>query len=379
MKNFNQFKFLKLKKKDAQDFLNLIKKKLKDEKFIDKSKKILSEGEFVLFPLIQDTNKIKILAEYIDNKFSFEIIKLDSYISSDNPQSIEDILKEQLPSNIIDLIPKSYDIIGHVAVVEFSRFKGLSYRKASRYKRDFAKALLLTNNTLKSIYEKKSGIKGKFRLRDLKLLTGEGKTETVYKENNCVFNLDIKKTYFTPRLVHERKRLADYNIKDHEVIIDMFAGVGPFSIQIAMDHDVQIYAFDINPNAYKYLKQNIHSNNTKGQIYPFNINVKDLLNPTNDLGNELKHKANRIIMNLPEKALKFIKVACFLMKLSGGIIHNYQFVNKPGSIEKAIENLKNSLEKSFWNIEKITQCRVVKPFSPKTDLVVVDSIIRPFY
>lgn len=379
VKNFSQSKFLKLKKKDAQTFLDLLKKNLKNEKFVDKSKRVLSEGEFVLFPLIQDSKKIKSLTEYIDNKFFFEIIKLESQIALDSSQSIEDILKKQIPSNIINLIPKSYDIIGHIAVVEFNRFRDLSYRKALQYKKKFAKALLLTNNAIKSIYEKKSEIQGKFRLRDLKLLKGEDKTEAIYRENNCIFNLDIKKTYFSPRLVYERKRLANCNIKAHEVIIDMFAGVGPISIQLVKNHNVQIYAFDINPIAYKYLKQNICLNNMMGQIFPFNINVTNLLNPKSDLGNELKHKASRIIMNLPEKSLKFIRVACFLMKLTGGMIHSYQFVNKPRSIEKAIENLKISLEKSQWNIDKITECRIVKPFSPKMDLVVVDSIIRPFY
>ncbi|MFX1235506.1 MAG: hypothetical protein ACFFBY_13250, partial [Promethearchaeota archaeon] len=219
-----------MKKKDAQTFLDLLKKNLKNEKFVDKSKRVLSEGEFVLFPLIQDLKKIKSLTEYIDNKFFFEIIKLESQISLDSSQSIEDILKKQIPSNIINLIPKSYDIIGHIAVVEFNRFRDLSYRKALQYKKKFAKALLLTNNAIKSIYEKKSKIKGKFRLRDLKLLKGEDKTEAIYRENNCIFNLDIKKTYFSPRLVYERKRLANCNIKAHEVIIDMFAGVGPISI-----------------------------------------------------------------------------------------------------------------------------------------------------
>ena len=68
--------------------------------------------------------------------------------------------------------------------------------------------------------------------------------------------LDVKKVYFSPRLATERKRITD-QVKNNEIIVDMFAGIGPFSISIARKHKVKIYAIDINPYAYKYLKKNI--------------------------------------------------------------------------------------------------------------------------
>ena len=367
-----------MNKRDAQTFLNLIKKKLKSEKFIDKSKKVISEGQFVFFPLIENKKQIEKLTKYIEPNISFEIIHRESYNSLDNSiKTIEEILKNELPPKIFKLIPKSYDIIGHIAIVEFDRFKNISYKEAIGSKKKFAKALLNANKSVKSIYEKKSKIKGRFRLRNLKLLTGKDQPHTIYKENNCIFNIDVNKTYFSPRLAYERKRLANCDIKDYELIIDMFAGVGPYSIQIAKVHDVEVYSFDINPIAYKYLKKNILLNKLKGKVNAFNINAKNLLKSTNTLGNELKHKANRIIMNLPQKALKFIDVACFLMNLSGGILHNYQIVNNQNSIELAIKNLRLALEKSFWTIEKIVDYRIVRPFSPRLDFVVVDSLIRP--
>ena len=82
-------------------------------------------------------------------------------------------------------------------------------------------------------------------------------------------------------------------------------------------------------------------------------------------------------MNLPEKSIDFIKIACFLMKTSGGIIHSYQFCEKPDAIERAIENLQKSITNQKWVIEKILNSKIVKPFSPKADLVVVDLKITP--
>jgi len=378
MKPKEKTRYLKVKKVDAQKFLNFIKKKYIFEKIIDRGKQILYESEYVLFPLIKNEEIIEILTGKHKNNLTFEVISRTRYISSKNIiQSLEIILKDKLPQNVLDLLPKSYDIIGHIAIVEFDRFNNLSHKKSIKYKNEFAKALITANNAIKAVYEKKSAIKDIFRLRELKFLSGKDKPETIHKENHCLFKLDIKKTYFTPRLVFERKRLSAYDLIEHELIIDMFAGVGPFSIQLAKDNDVVIYAFDINPYAYKYLKENIELNKLKGLILPFNIDIKELSKPTSNIGNKLKNKANRIIMNLPEKSTEYVDIACFLMKLSGGMLHFYQFSEKHKPIENAIDKLSLSLKKYYWYIYKVINSKVVKAFSPKTDLVVVDALIKP--
>jgi tRNA (guanine37-N1)-methyltransferase len=378
MKPKEKTRYIKVKKVDAQKFLNFIKKKHNFEKIIDRGKQILYESEYVLFPLIKNEEIIEILTGKHKNNLTFEIISRTRYISSKNIiQSLEIILKDKLPQYVFDLLPKSYDIIGHIAIVEFDRFNNLSHKKSIKYKNEFAKALITANNAIKAVYEKKSAIKDIFRLRELKFLSGKDKPETIHKENHCLFKLDIKKTYFTPRLVFERKRLSAYDLIEHELIIDMFAGVGPFSIQLAKDNDVVIYAFDINPYAYKYLKENIELNKLKGSILPFNIDIKDLSKPTSNMGNILKNKANRIIMNLPEKSIEYVDIACFLMKLSGGMLHFYQFSEKHKPIENAIDKLSLSLKKYYWYIYKVINSKVVKAFSPKTDLVVVDALIKP--
>ena len=378
MKPKEKTRYIKVKKRDAQKLLNFIKKKHNTEKFIDRGKQIFSESDFVLFPLIENEEIIKNLIGKYKNNFTFEIISRTRHVSSKNIiQSLEIILKDKLPQNIFDLLPKSYDIIGHIAIVEFDRFNILSYKKSLKYKKEFAKALIIATNAIKTVYEKRSEITGRFRLRQLKFLSGKDKSETIHKENHCLFKLDVKKTYFTPRLVFERKRLSTYDLKEHELIIDMFAGVGPFSIQLAKNNNVIIYAFDINPYAYKYLKENIELNKLKGLILPFNIDIKELSKPTSDLGNILKNKANRIIMNLPEKSIEYVDIACFLMKLSGGILHIYHFSEKHKPIENTIDKLSLSLKKYNWYVYKVINSKVVKAYSPKTDLVVVDALIKP--
>ena len=279
-------------------------------------------------------------------------------------------------SKYIDLIPNSYDIIGEIAIIEFDKFQGSENQELKTIKVQIAKAMTENYKSISSVFEKKSEIKGPYRLRELNLLYGENKTETTHKENMCVFKLDIKQTFFTPRLVYERNRIATSNIKENEVIMDLFAGVGPFSIQIAKKHPVTIHSFDINRIAYHYLKENIGLNKLMGTIIPHNINISTLLDRSNNLGSILKHKADRVIMNLPEKSLDFTDIACFLMKKSGGVLHNYQFCETPNSIEKAQDKLKFSLKEHNWQIEDVLKSKIVKSYSPKSELVVHDLKIK---
>ena len=365
--------FIKLKQSDAQEFLSIVNRVFKKKPIINQKFKILHERKYILFPLIKDEILIETLKNTIGQDIKHEFLNLKG---TKNPKfkhkSIINALKGDIDEEYLDLIPKSYDIVGDIAIIELDDVESLNERESVILKKKIAKALTLVNKNVNAVYEKKSKIKGSYRLRELHHLYGDKKTTTTHKENNCLFNIDLSQVFFTPRLVFERKRIASSSFQEKEIIVDLFAGVGPFSIQIAKNHDVTIHSFDINPRAFEQLKENIGLNKTIGEIIPHNLNVKTLVASTNELGASLKNMVDRIIMNLPEKSMDFIDIACFLMKKSGGIIHSYQFCEKPYPIEKAINNLHESITNQKWVVEKIINSKVVKQFSPKAELVVVD-------
>lgn len=376
-KNKKQTQFLKIKQESAEKFLKFLKTRLPNETFLNRGIKVIHDGAYVLFPLVNDIGKIKELIGEISNKLNFDIVSTIG-IAEENYKyrSIEEALEDKLPQNILELVPKSYDIVGKIAIVEFDQINTVDDKNLLHYKKKVAKALVSVNKSVETVYEKKSEVKGKHRLKELKVIYGDDNPETIHKENDCLFKLDVKKTYFTPRLVFERKRISSNIFKKQETIVDMFAGVGPFSIQIAKNNEVNIYAFDVNPSAYKYLIENIEINQMKGEVIAYNMDVNELLNPEHKLGNSLKHTIDRIIMNLPEQSINFLDVACFLMKKPTGILHFYQFCEKPNPIKKGIENLNTNLKDCGWHIEEILNSKVVKPFSPKSDLIVIDLKLR---
>jgi len=379
MGNYNQTEilYIKFKAKDGQAFINFLKNKLKNTQLINQRFKILHENENILFPIVKDQTLIDRVTSSVDKKINFELISKEG-IPKENfkYRTLQEALEGKIPDRYSEVIPKSYDIVGSIAIIEFDKFINIDDKDFSVYKQMVAKGISNVNKNVKTVYEKKSQIKGKYRLRELDVLYGEEKSETIHRENDCIFKLDVKNTYFSPRLVFERRRIASTRIQEDEIIVDMFAGIGTFSIQIAKNKNVKIYAFDINSNAYEYLKENIYLNKLKGEIFPKNIDIKELLEPKNHLGQLLRNKANRIIMNLPESSIEFIDVACYLMKESGGILHFYQFSEKPNPIDKSLKNLEEEITRHYWEIESIINSKIVKHYSPKSELIVADLKIK---
>jgi len=74
LKRIDCFQFIKIKKRNGQEFIKLINKLFKKNMIIDQKSKIMYENEFILFPLIQDNDLIDNLINSIKNKFEYELI-----------------------------------------------------------------------------------------------------------------------------------------------------------------------------------------------------------------------------------------------------------------------------------------------------------------
>ncbi|MCK5321757.1 MAG: class I SAM-dependent methyltransferase family protein [Candidatus Aenigmarchaeota archaeon] len=237
--------------------------------------------------------------------------------------NLKTALKEKIPQKYHTYIPRSFEIIGDIAIINIAP-------ELTSYKKVIAQTLASLHSNIKVVLSKTGDIEGEYRLADYELLFGD-RTETEYKENTCRFMVDPTKTYFSSKLGTERQRITD-QVKDKEQILCMFAGIGPFPINIARKKDVTIHAIEINPDAAKYLEKNIAFNKLKGRI-TFEIgSVADLVP-------KLEKKYDRIIMPAPKDAEDFLDLALEKIK-KGGIINLYTFTP-----EEEIETVFKRLEK----------------------------------
>lgn len=267
-------------------------------------------------------------------------------------KSFQDIAQESIPP---DQIPASFDIIGDIGIIRVSDEQKV-------YSEKIGKALLQAHKNLNVILLDE-GVQNNYRLRQVTWVAGEKRTETVLKEYGMKLWVDIAQVYYSPRLSSERYRIA-CQIDKGSTIIDMFAGVAPFSILIAkIAHPKKIYAFDINPRAVYYAQKNITENNVQDKIVVFTGDAKEILP-------ELNIRADHVIMNLPHQAHTFFADALPYAHM----IHYYTILKKT-EIGTHLKKLQDAAKKKGYHI-RTCDIRIVGSYSPTKDRVGVDLQIK---
>jgi tRNA (guanine37-N1)-methyltransferase len=259
----------------------------------------------------------------------------------------------------------AYDIVGDIAVIRVPD-------SLQKHCKIIAEAIMETHKEINSVWEQKSSVSGTYRLRDLEFLLGEKKTETIYKEYGCVYKTDLKKAYFSPRLSYERLRIAKM-VQKGETVLNMFAGVGCYSVAIAKHSDpAKVISIDVNPIAYKYLRENIRLNRTETKVIPYQGDAKTIID------RNLKNTADRVLMPLPEKAYEYLDCALAALKPSGGWIHYYDFEyaqKNESPVKKVEEKLFQKLVEKCPDFQ-VSFGRVVRPVGPGWYQIVLDINIK---
>ncbi len=255
----------------------------------------------------------------------------------------------------------SYDIVGNIAIIRLSQDSPKNVRNA-------AKAIMEIHKNVKTVLVQASPVVGDFRLRRLAHVAGENKTSIIHKEYGCLFSVDLAKCYFSPRLSHERMRIAGI-VKPNETVVNMFAGVGCFSIIIAKHANVaKVFSIDANPTAVQFMQENIRLNRVYDKVIPLLGDSKAIVTSL------LQHIADRVLMPLPEKAFEYLPFAVSALKASGGWIHYYAFEHADKT-ENPTEKTKLEVAEKLDNLDyafKLHSSRVIRSTGPNWYQVALD-------
>jgi tRNA (guanine37-N1)-methyltransferase len=223
-----------------------------------------------------------------------------------------------------------HEQVGGIAIMQENDPKGAALILASR-------------PSLHTVLFPTSEVAGEYRTRTYAVLAGTDTTRTEVVEHGHRFVVDLAGAYFSARLSTERQRVFD-QMQEHELVLDMFAGVGPFAITLAPRASL-VMAADLNPQAILLMIENIGKNRSH--------NVIPLLADARRLEKILPWKFDRIIMNLPLAGTEFLSEAFRLVR-PGGTIHFYSLVSTEGEYLARIKELGGTL---------VTE-RVVRSYSP---------------
>ncbi|MEM1587172.1 MAG: class I SAM-dependent methyltransferase family protein [Candidatus Bathyarchaeia archaeon] len=278
--------------------------------------------------------------------------------------NLRDKLSSILSPAELSILCKSFDIVGDIAIL---RIPEALVDKCGV----IAEAVMQIHRNVKTVLCQVGPVSGDMRLRELMWLCGEMKTETIHREHGCLFKVDLAKCYFSPRLLYERMRIAR-QVKPNEVIVNMFAGVGCFSIIIAKHSKARkVYSIDINPDAVKFMQVNIGLNKVWDIVEAIGGDSKDVII------SKLRGVADRVLMPLPEKAYEYLDYALMALKPSGGIIHYYDFEHASKGedpIIKVGEKVLRKLSEMKVNFN-VMFARIVRTVGPRWYQVVLDILI----
>ncbi len=322
-----------------------IRRYLFEKNLIRMDLKIKKDDKFIYIPVEKIPKKLSSY-KFIENEF--EKVKTE-------PKSYKEIVL--IPDKLKHELPTSYDVIGDIILIKLKD-------DLWSYKEKIGESLLKLNKNIKTVFLTKP-VTGELRTRDLELIAGEKRTITLHKEYGLKFNVDVSKTYFSPRLSAERKRVADL-VKQGEIIVDMFAGVAPFSVMIAKyAHPKIIYAIDKNKDAIKYAQQNIKINNVLDKIEIIYTDAKKVHNILWQKG----VKADRIIMNLPFSAYLFFEYALEIIA-DTCVIHYYDIISE-NKITERIKDLKKIAEENKISLTNF-DVRKIKTYAPREFYIGID-------
>jgi tRNA (guanine37-N1)-methyltransferase len=303
---------------------------------------ILKDKTSIYFPI----------KEVIKELETYDIVKKTFEEKARKPHSYKDLVK--LPEKLRQSLPTSYDVIGDIILLKLPK-------DLLKHQKKIGKALLDTHPQVHTVCLI-DPVSGELRIRNLTVIAGEHRTKTTHTEYGLSFTVDVQKTYFSPRLASERQRITQL-VKPKEIIVDMFAGVAPFSIMIARYAKPKIvYALDKNKEAIRLAKENVKQNHVLER-------VEVILGDAKEIGKLIPQKADRIIMNLPFSAYAFFSQALSIANTTC-TIHYYDII-KEDDIQKRIEELKGIARTSSFTLSDITVHKI-KTYAPREFYIGID-------
>lgn len=257
----------------------------------------------------------------------------------------------------------SIKFIGDIAVVRIPK-------ELDRLEDEIGRQVLTRYPHIRSVV-RFYGISGEMRIPCAKLIAGSD-TVTIHSEYGCRFKLDVLKLMFSLGNSRERLRLAG-KVGAGEIVVDMFAGIGQFTIPVGLKASPKhIYSFEINPEAYRYLVENIRLNKLEERVTAVNDDSR------NSPSYNLEGRADRVIMGYFKGTIDYLPTALKLAKPEGAVIHFHELAGREEGWRKLLDECDKVAKICGYTI-KLLEYKMVKSYSPTLSHWALDllAILRP--
>ncbi len=332
---------IKAKKSEAER----VKRRLCKLGALSSEHRILVYGEWVYFPISKKVDGFEV--EDVDMR-ERENLWIPPIVK------IREALAGKIPEPLIALLPDKWESVGDVLILKLpERLKPYEKTIAQAYSKILE---------MRSVLNDYGGISGEFREPKFDWIYGDKNTETTHLENGIRYTLDPAKVMFASGNVEERIRMSKLKCRG-EVVVDMFAGIGYFTLPLAVyGKPAKIYACEINPVSVSYLRRNAEQNGVSKIVEP-------LLGDCRKAAPE--GVADRVVMGYVRGTKNFLGKAMRILKPEGGILHYHETYPNALLPQKAKEDIEKAAEGAGRRAE-ILRLAEVKSYSPGVSHIVVD-------
>ncbi|MDH7597964.1 MAG: class I SAM-dependent methyltransferase family protein [Methanothrix sp.] len=311
-----------------------IRRILAERGALDRKKRIRSDDYHIYIPVLESINP-----DALKGIAGAEIVQME-FEEDRRKVTVEEILGRK----------PSFETIGDIAVVEDEEPEVV------------ADAIMAVHRGIRAVLAPVSDVEGEFRLRRYRYVAGEMRTLTVHREHGIRYMVDLERAYFSPRLGTERLRVAE-QVRPGDTVVDMFAGVGPFSLLMAK-RGARVIAIDKNPYAVKLLVENARMNRLDVEV-----REGDAAALTEDLADQADH----VVMNLPHSASIFLPEAIRTAK-SGGVVHYYTFAPED-DLYRDVRIIEEKARELGCEASLLYR-GIVRSYAPRIYNVVIDFMVK---
>ncbi|XP_034051246.1 tRNA (guanine(37)-N1)-methyltransferase [Thalassophryne amazonica] len=264
-------------------------------------------------------------------------------------------------------VTSGFSRVGHIAHMNLREHQ-------LPYKNLIGQVIMDKNPGISCVVNKTDIIDSTYRNFKMEVLAGEENMVSKVKENGMTYEFDFSRVYWNPRLSTEHQRVVQL-LKRGDTVMDVFAGVGPFTIPAARK-GAKVMANDLNPESYRWLQHNCKLNKVDSKVRTFNLDGRDFIwGPMKEqLPALLKEQASvHVIMNLPALALEFLDAFRGLLHQESPweklpTVHCYGF-SKDGDPENSVvERASRSLG---FSLEGRCKVDFVREVAPNKDMMCV--------
>ena len=240
------------------------------------------------------------------------------------------------------LAPTKWERLGDVVVLRLSP-AARDYGPAIGFA--FAEVL-----DARAVVEDLSGIHGLLRTPEIRILWGRG-LEVEHIEGGVRYRFDVAKVMFSSGNLPERTSIA-LKIRNGAVVVDLFAGIGYFSLPIATHaRPARVYACELNPVAFHYLVENVAINRAAA-VVPLFGDCRDTAP---------RGVADAVLLG-HFSAADYLDVAFECLRGSGLVVY-HELCPKEQFPQAPVAHLTEGARMHWYDVESV-HSRIVKSYAP---------------